>query len=99
MNDVIIFLVPLYLLAVNLIAFVIYGIDKLKAKKGRRRVPEKTLLLLSVCGGFIGAFAAMQLFRHKTRHYYFYLTAFLSLVIWGMLLWFSGYISLLLSKI
>ena len=58
----------IYLLCVNVITFAVYGIDKLKARKQRWRVSEKTLILLAVIGGSVGALAAMALFRHKTRH-------------------------------
>jgi len=59
----------LYLLAaINAVTFIIYGIDKLKAKKGMWRTSEATLLLLAAAGGSIGAFLAMQIFRHKTKH-------------------------------
>lgn len=54
-----------YILAVNVITFVVYGIDKLKAKKGWWRIPEATLLLLAAIGGSIGAWCGMMLFRHK----------------------------------
>ena len=61
----------LYLAAVNVVAFAVYGADKRRAKKGKRRVPEKTLFLLAVIGGSVGALAGMRVFRHKTRHWYF----------------------------
>ena len=61
----------LYLLAVNLAAFLMMGLDKWKAKKDRWRVPEKTLFLPVVLGGGIGGILGMQVFRHKTRHWYF----------------------------
>ena len=61
----------LYLAAVNVIAFAVYGADKRRAKKERRRVPEKTLFLLALIGGSVGAWAGMYTFRHKTRHWYF----------------------------
>ena len=61
----------LYLAAVNVVAFAVYGADKRRAKKGKRRVPEKTLFLLAVIGGSVGAWAGMYAFRHKTRHWYF----------------------------
>ena len=60
-----------YLAAVNLIAFTVYGADKRRAKKDKRRVPEKTLFLLALIGGSVGAWAGMYTFRHKTRHWYF----------------------------
>ena len=57
-----------YLLAVNIAAFAVYGWDKMCAKRGMWRVPEKILLLLALLGGSVGAMAAMAIFRHKTRH-------------------------------
>ena len=60
-----------YILAVNLAAFCVYGIDKYKAVKGWWRIPESTLLGIALIGGSIGAWAAMQLFRHKTKHWQF----------------------------
>lgn len=57
-----------YLLASNLLTFVIYGIDKHKARHNRWRIPEATLLLLAALGGSIGALLAMRVFRHKTQH-------------------------------
>ena len=56
-----------YLLVVNVLTFVVYGIDKWKARRGRWRVPEATLLVLAAAGGSVGAWVAMQLFRHKTQ--------------------------------
>lgn len=57
----------IYLIAVNLTAFIVYGIDKLKAVKGKWRISERTLLLFAVFGGSAGALAGMFLFRHKTQ--------------------------------
>ena len=57
-----------YLLAVNITSFLLYGIDKYKAKKGRWRISEATLLLMAVIGGSIGAWAGMRLWHHKTMH-------------------------------
>lgn len=57
-----------YLLAVNIATFFLYGIDKYKAKKGRWRISEATLLLMAVIGGSIGAWAGMRLWHHKTMH-------------------------------
>ena len=63
--------VLVYLVLVNVVAFAVYGADKRRAKKAKRRVPEKTLFLLAIIGGGVGAFAGMRIFRHKTRHWYF----------------------------
>lgn len=57
-----------YILAVNLMTFITYGIDKYKARHNRWRVREASLLLLAALGGSIGALLAMRVFRHKTQH-------------------------------
>ena len=80
-----------YLAAVNVIAFAVYGADKRRARKNRRRVPEKTLFLLAVIGGSVGALLGMYTFRHKTRHWYFVwgipaiLLAQIALGVWMMM--------------
>lgn len=61
-----------YLLLFSLVAFFAYGIDKRRAKRRARRVPEAFLLSVGFLGGAVGALGAMQLFRHKTKHWYFY---------------------------
>ncbi len=60
-----------YLLAVNLITFVLYGVDKRRARRDAWRIPEKTLLLLPLIGGSVGGILGMRLFHHKTKHWYF----------------------------
>ena len=57
--------------AISLVTFLIYGIDKMLAKAGAWRIPEKLLLGFSLLGGGIGGALGMSLFRHKTRHWYF----------------------------
>lgn len=57
-----------YLLVVNTLTFLLYGIDKYKAKKARWRISEATLLMMAVVGGSIGAWAGMRLWHHKTMH-------------------------------
>lgn len=57
-----------YLLAVNIVTFILYGIDKYKAKKGKWRISEATLLTMAAIGGSIGAWAGMRLWHHKTMH-------------------------------
>ena len=62
----------IYLAAINLLTFCVYGADKRRAKiPGARRVPEKTLLALALLLGSPGALLGMLVFRHKTRHWYF----------------------------
>ena len=60
---------PVYIVlaAVNLLAFVLFGIDKAKAKAGRWRVPERVLLGTAICFGAPGAWLGMKVFHHKTR--------------------------------
>jgi len=57
-----------YLVAVNVVTFVVYGLDKWKARRGRWRIPEAALMWLAVLGGSPAALLAMWLFRHKTKH-------------------------------
>lgn len=57
----------------SLVAFIAYGIDKFKAKRGASRISERQLLLLSLACGAVGAMLGMLLFRHKTRHMKFIL--------------------------
>ena len=57
-----------YLLAINAVTFIVYGIDKYKAKKGKWRISEATLLLLAVLGGSVGAWVGMRVWHHKTMH-------------------------------
>lgn len=57
-----------YLLAVNVIGAVVVYIDKRRAKRGKWRVPEKTLFLFALLGGCPGVYGAMRLFHHKTLH-------------------------------
>ena len=60
-----------YLAVINLATFIVYGADKRCARKGKWRVPEKTLFLLPLLGGSVGALLGMRVFHHKTRHWYF----------------------------
>lgn len=65
--------------AISLVAFFLYASDKAKAKRGKWRIPEKVLLGFSFFGGAVGGTLAMFLFRHKTRHWYFWAVNFLGL--------------------
>ncbi|MBR5531816.1 MAG: DUF1294 domain-containing protein [Bacteroidales bacterium] len=62
------YLFGIYLVAVNLIAFILYGIDKYKSRKSKWRISERTLIIIALIGGSIGALLAMKAFRHKTKH-------------------------------
>ena len=57
-----------YLIAINVVTFLIYGIDKWKAKHSSWRISEATLLILAVIGGSIGALLGMKVWHHKTQH-------------------------------
>lgn len=59
--------IVIYLIIINLITLLAMYIDKQKAKKSRRRIPEKTLFALTYMGGGIGGIAGMYIFRHKTK--------------------------------
>ena len=76
----------------SLVTFFMYGIDKFKAQKGKWRISEKALLLSSFIGGAVGGFLAMQLFRHKTKHWYFNVVNIIGLV------WQIGLVVLLVLK-
>jgi len=56
------------LIGINVLTFVVYGVDKWKAKQGKWRISEATLLMLAVIGGTIGALLGMQVWHHKTMH-------------------------------
>ena len=68
-----------YFIAMSLIAYIAYAADKSRARKGRWRIRERTLLLLGLLGGAPGALAAMKRFRHKTKHNPFWIVNTLGL--------------------
>ncbi len=67
----VILIIAIYIFAVNVLGFVLMGIDKSRAKKRGFRIPEATLFVVAIIGGSIGTIAGMFFFRHKTRHWYF----------------------------
>ena len=77
-----------YLIFINVVTFLVYGIDKWKAKQGSWRISEATLLILAVIGGSIGALLGMKVWHHKTMHKKFkygvtlILLAHIALLIW-----------------
>lgn len=78
-----------YLLIVNILSFIIYGLDKLFAIFKFRRVPEVNLFFLAFTGGFIGSILGMILFRHKIRKNKFWIVNILCLFFWTSLyFWF-----------
>jgi len=64
MNQTLLYL----LIIINIVAFLVYGIDKWMAKQGYWRISEATLLILAVIGGSIGALLGMEIWHHKTMH-------------------------------
>ena len=82
----------LYLLAANLAAFVLMGLDKRRARRGSWRLSEKALFLFPVLGGALGGLLGMRAFHHKTKHWYFRwgFVLLLLLQLAGLLLLFSS---------
>lgn len=78
----------IYLIVVNATAFVLYGVDKYKARNKRWRIPEKRLLQLAMIGGGVGAYCGMMVFRHKTKHRRFNIIVPLSAIIWILALYY-----------
>ncbi len=67
-NSLIIKIVAGYLIVINIAEFLLFGIDKGRAVKGRWRISEAALILAAVIGGSLGGLLGMKLFRHKTQH-------------------------------
>ena len=78
-------LYPFVLLLISLIAFVLYTVDKLRAKRGAWRIKESLLLGIGFFGGAAGALLAMRVVRHKTKHWYFWAVNILGLL-WQLIL-------------
>ena len=57
----------IYLIVINILGFLIMGLDKHKAKMAERRIPENTLFMFTILGGGIGTIAGMYVFHHKTK--------------------------------
>jgi len=84
------YILLIYLLLINLLGFILYGIDKAKSKhKGSRRISERTLLWVARLGGGVGCWLGMMLFRHKTQH-----TRFMILVPLWTMIWIVGVVLL-----
>lgn len=87
MNSVFTWAVLLFYLLLNLLLFGLMGLDKLKAKKDWRRIPEKNLLILGVISGGLGGLIGQQVFHHKTRKPVFWLVFILGFFV-HVFLWF-----------
>ena len=72
-----------YFIVINLLTFLLYGLDKYKAICREWRIPERALLLMAFVGGAFGALSAMRIFRHKTRKGRFRLMIPLFCLLWG----------------
>ncbi|MBQ8961784.1 MAG: DUF1294 domain-containing protein [Ruminococcus sp.] len=70
-----------YILVMSLVTLILYMADKSKAKKNKWRIRESTLLGLGFLGGALGGLAGMELFRHKTKHWYFWAVNILGLAL------------------
>ena len=77
----------IYLCVISLIAVIVTVADKVKAKRGKWRVPEATLLLISAMGGSVAMYVTMHTVRHKTKHIKFMLGIPLILVFQLVILW------------
>ena len=64
-------LIGIVLVVMNLLSYILMGLDKRAAQEGRWRVPEKTLFLVTALFGGLGGVLGMHVFRHKTKHWYF----------------------------
>lgn len=74
-----------YFIVINVFALIMYGIDKLAAKLGVRRIPEIVLLNISLLGGMFGAILGMVIFRHKIRKRVFVLGNIACLLLYGFI--------------
>ena len=71
-----------YLITINLIAFILYGVDKKRAIRNEYRISERVLLWMARIGGGIGCWLGIKLFRHKTKHTKFRIVVPMWMVIW-----------------
>lgn len=81
-----------WLATFSVVTFLAFGYDKWRAGRAGRRVPEMTLVLLGALGGWVGGLIGMQVFRHKTVKWTFWLKYALGLPFFvaGVWLWWSG---------
>lgn len=79
-----------YLIIINIITFLSYGLDKLKAKMKRHRIKETTLLSMSIFGGAFMGFLAMIIFNHKTKVNRFIIVNLVSILIYIFIIYYFG---------
>lgn len=94
MEVTVIKVILVYLILINLIAFITYGVDKIKATKNQWRISEATLIFLAFIGGSLGAYAGMKAWHHKTQKLKFKILVSLSFCIYLVF----GYLIYLLMK-
>ena len=75
-----------YIIITNIITFILYCIDKIKAIKNKRRISEKTLCFFTLISPPIGALLGMYIAHHKTRKIKFHIVLIISLIIWYFIL-------------
>lgn len=80
-----------YFIAINIVSFLLFGLDKFFAILKMRRIKEKTLILVSFLGGGVGSFLAMEIFRHKTLHAKFRILIPISLILTLMAIYYLFY--------
>ena len=88
-----------YLVVINLIAFVLYGIDKKRAIRNEHRIRESVLLWIARLGGAIGSWLGIKIFRHKTKHTKFRVVVPLWMVIWVAGVFYCLFILILREKV
>lgn len=77
-------LILIYMGVLGFITFIMYGIDKAKAKAHKWRIPERVLLGMCMIGGIVGGWLGMYVFRHKTKHLKFHVVQILASILWGI---------------
>lgn len=75
-----------YLIIINIVSFLLFGLDKYLAIKNKNRISEISLFFLMFIGGPIGSLLGMLIFHHKTRKIKFYIYVFLSILLWTYIL-------------
>lgn len=83
-------LAAVYIALISILSMIVTISDKLSAVRGKRRVPEKTLLLLSALGGSLAMYLTMRVIRHKTRHIKFMLGIPIIMLFQGIVLWYCA---------
>ncbi len=75
-----------YLISINILLFLLFGIDKHKAKKNKWRISESTLLIIGLIGAPIGGILGIKVWKHKTKKKYFMITYILTLLVYSYLI-------------